>query len=184
MKLYPPWNREESDSEFFLNELESELHEAHKLHGKKVKFIARVSTSDDVAFELTDGSIAVVHLTYTKESSPNFPWFVLYPSFDNWYQEAVVQSFYDLIGLLEKPTTFEQKLIDLMVGHMSLSDFEFWVYDSNVLEGELGGKLYLELISIRFENKSEISDVLNDWFLNRVSAKGRDLREIAKSLAI
>jgi hypothetical protein len=61
-------------------ELARELPRRHVLAGIPVKAIGFRQDCDDVAFELLDGTcrIAVVHLTYTRESNPRWPHADLY----------------------------------------------------------------------------------------------------------
>jgi len=54
-------------------ELRRELTSRHRMCGQAWTAIARASASDDVLFLATDGQAAIVHLTWQKESSPNWP---------------------------------------------------------------------------------------------------------------
>ena len=66
--------------------LESELPEEHVLHGLKVRAVATRIDRDDVLFEI-EGSempLAVVHMTWRKETNPHWPHTRLFPSWNDW----------------------------------------------------------------------------------------------------
>jgi hypothetical protein len=76
--LEPWWNvtAEESDlAEAYERELRAELGAGHPLFGVRVAAIGKHDGSDDVLFELLDGSgrVAVVHLTWAQHPEP-VPW--------------------------------------------------------------------------------------------------------------
>ena len=64
-------------------ELATELPARHILKGVSVRAIARRLDNDDVLFELSghEKPLAVVHLSYRRESDRQLPWTVL---FDSW----------------------------------------------------------------------------------------------------
>ena len=57
-------------------ELERELSRDHPLHGLAVSPVAKCGHCDDVAYQLTDGTFVLVHLTWTRkeERSPSPRW--------------------------------------------------------------------------------------------------------------
>jgi hypothetical protein len=59
---------------------------------ESVKAIARRQDNDDVLFELTDGRVAVVHLTWSASPSsfPDFPWTTLYASIEEFAQKNMI----------------------------------------------------------------------------------------------
>ena len=66
-----------------VRELRREMCRGHVLHGVPVRPVARRQDCDDVLFELLDGTgrLAVVHLTYARETDPQWPETTL---FDRW----------------------------------------------------------------------------------------------------
>lgn len=178
MKLYPPWHDITNHEGFFERELERELHSTHFLYGKNSKAIAKFSPNDDVAFRLMDGSVAVVHLTYSVEKNSKYPSYSLHENIESWCQESVVNNFYDLIGLSGNESTFTLKIIDVFIGHVDIEVFEQWVYKNEDLETELGADIYLELLAFDFKNINSLADILNPWYINKTGGNSRDLREI------
>lgn len=63
-------------------ELRRELPASHALQGLHLRAIARRGARDDVLFERTDsdGTVYCVHLTWSVESDPTWPWTVAYAS--------------------------------------------------------------------------------------------------------
>jgi hypothetical protein len=55
-------------------ELYRELPTQHLLKGRQAKARARFGTTDDVAFDVEELGICVVHLTWRTETDPNHPW--------------------------------------------------------------------------------------------------------------
>ncbi len=54
-------------------ELARELSPGHVLRGRAYRAVARRDDRDDVAYEVTPGGLAVVHLTYRVETAPTWP---------------------------------------------------------------------------------------------------------------
>jgi|GEM_PF-1134855 len=79
----PPWQETSLDLE---EELYRECIKGHKLYGIKAKAVARRQDNDDVLYELVNGSgeYAVVHLTWNKEKTPDWPWSEIYKSYEDW----------------------------------------------------------------------------------------------------
>ena len=73
--------------------LQSEVPEKHVLHGLKVRAIATRIDRDDVLFEI-EGSgemcLAVVHMTWRKESDPRWPDTTLFQSWDDWVRNEML----------------------------------------------------------------------------------------------
>jgi hypothetical protein len=80
MALAPPWVPVTGSA--LRDELIRELCPDHVLHGVAVTPLARRGTRDDVLFQLDDGTgrVAVVHLTWSRETSPEWPWTTLFES--------------------------------------------------------------------------------------------------------
>jgi hypothetical protein len=72
------------DLVIFPRELAREVCPQHVLHGRKVVLIARCDGTDDVLFQLEDGSVAQVHLTWCRETDPRWPGTVVYPDLAAW----------------------------------------------------------------------------------------------------
>ena len=78
-----PWEAAAAGLE---GELAREVSAGHPLHNVKAISVGRRIDVDDVLFFLPEHSqpLAVVHLTWTKESSAKWPWTVFYSSVDDW----------------------------------------------------------------------------------------------------
>lgn len=65
-------------------ELRRELSPGHVLYGQNFQVLGRLRRSDDFLFQIKDGRVAQVHLTWTEESYPDWPVTKIYPSFFTW----------------------------------------------------------------------------------------------------
>jgi hypothetical protein len=67
-------------------ELLRELIPGHILYGLPVTPVARRQDRDDVLFKIVDGSdkVAVVHLTYNRETCHEYPRASVFRSMDDW----------------------------------------------------------------------------------------------------
>ena len=72
-------------------ELARELSEGHPLFGAPVAAIAKRSDSDDVLFQLRDGTgrVAEVHLTFQHPERPPWPRTRIFPSLEAWADERM-----------------------------------------------------------------------------------------------
>ncbi|MGB0907454.1 MAG: hypothetical protein ACPGVT_08170 [Maricaulaceae bacterium] len=72
------------------NELIRELCDTHCLHGQDLRPIARHQGRDDFLFARADDApdCYVVHLTWSKETSPNFPWTTAFKSYSDFTQNV------------------------------------------------------------------------------------------------
>ena len=72
--------------------LQSKVPEKHVLHGLKVRAIATRIDRDDVLFEIEGGEmhLAVVHMTWRKESDPRWPDTKLFHSWDDWVHNEML----------------------------------------------------------------------------------------------
>jgi hypothetical protein len=87
MTFVEPWRPVEKEkSEQFVAELRREMCPGHALYGLAVSTVAQRDDRDDFLFSLDDGSsrIAVVHLTFQKETSPEWPSTVIWPNVEAW----------------------------------------------------------------------------------------------------
>lgn len=85
MEIKHPYSKiSDTDKEFFLEELNREITDGHRLFGLEVTPIAKNVQNDDILFQLSDGRLAVVHLTWSgrKERDSNFPWSKVYDSLE------------------------------------------------------------------------------------------------------
>lgn len=73
-------------------ELRQESCDTHGLAGQSVTTIARRGDMDEVLFRLSDGRVAMGHLTWTqgKELDPRWPTTTLYASFEQWAEQHMV----------------------------------------------------------------------------------------------
>jgi hypothetical protein len=76
-------------SESFSAQLKTTLPEMHVLNGLKVTAVAARIDRDDVLFEVVGGEtpLAVVHMTWRKETDPRWPSTKLFRSWEHWVQE-------------------------------------------------------------------------------------------------
>jgi hypothetical protein len=69
-----PWERVDPDTAARLEaELQRELPPGHVLQDKTVSAVARRIDKDDVAYALSDGTWAIVHLTHQRENDVQWP---------------------------------------------------------------------------------------------------------------
>lgn len=85
MELRYPWVTLR-DPKGFEAQLSRELPPGHVLTGIPVQALAREDGSDDVLFDLLDGTgrVAVVHLTFSKNISPEWPRTEIFRSQQEW----------------------------------------------------------------------------------------------------
>jgi hypothetical protein len=55
-------------------ELRREVPRAHRLFGRDLQAVARRQDRDDVLFRSSDGGTFCVHLTWSVENDPKWPW--------------------------------------------------------------------------------------------------------------
>ena len=65
-------------------ELTRELPPDHVLTGERVRLLGRRIRRDDYLFELSDGRVAQVHLTWAVETDAFWPFTTIHSSFDEW----------------------------------------------------------------------------------------------------
>lgn len=90
--ILAPWKAIEASeerSELLSAELETGLPQKHVLHGLKVTAVAARVDRDDVLFEVVGSEmpLAVVHMTWRKETDPRWPSTKLFRSWEHWVQE-------------------------------------------------------------------------------------------------
>lgn len=81
------------------NELKQELSEHHPLSGKALLAVARSEANDDVLYlDEQSGQYWLVHLTWTKETSDQYPLIKMFSSLEDFavYCEATFQFYEDI----------------------------------------------------------------------------------------
>jgi hypothetical protein len=73
-------------------ELMSELSPNHSLYGVKARAVANRIDRDDVLFTIDSGRapLAVVHLTWRKESDPRWPSARLFATWEEWVHDEML----------------------------------------------------------------------------------------------
>jgi hypothetical protein len=93
MMWLEPWTPiERSEERAALQvELQVELCATHPLFGLSTRALARRHDQDDVLFELDDGRVAEVHLTWRggPEIDPRWPRTTIYASVANWAESEM-----------------------------------------------------------------------------------------------
>lgn len=87
-----PWI--EDNNIAFVEELRREIVENHVLSGVSLKTIARRLDRDDILFKLFElpNKYVEVHLTWTKETSKDYPRYIFYNSFEEWIRNRMIPS--------------------------------------------------------------------------------------------
>jgi hypothetical protein len=85
-----PWEEVE-DGDRLVDELTREMSPKHILNGVPAAALARKRHRDDFLFSLQDGTgrVASVHLTWSEESTPDFPWTSIYRDLRTWMREEM-----------------------------------------------------------------------------------------------
>ncbi len=89
----PPWWPVSSEHEAgTVAELHREMCSGHPLFGRSVQAVGRRQDCDDVLFYLgeTVPQFAVVHLTYARETRPEWPEMKLFDTLEAWVQECMI----------------------------------------------------------------------------------------------
>lgn len=81
-------------------QLGREVGPRHLLRGENATLIARRFDTDDALFQLADGQIAEVHLTWSRgqEPDPKWPRTVLFASINEWARDSLEQQHRDWVG--------------------------------------------------------------------------------------
>jgi hypothetical protein len=93
-----PWYPVEDGSRLEA-ELSRESPLTHPLYGQQTHAVARRTDNDDVLYYLPHGEVplAVVHLTWSVESNPNFPRTGFYSSLHEWVEACMKVDHADFI---------------------------------------------------------------------------------------
>jgi hypothetical protein len=96
LEILIPWriitDTSEKSAEVLTAELSSELVPKHVLYGLTESAVAARIDRDDVLFEIEgcDMALAVVHLTWQKESDPQWPTTRLFASWEQWVRDEML----------------------------------------------------------------------------------------------
>lgn len=90
----PPWYsvaEDPAEAAAMEHELRRELSAGHPLFCLPIRTIGRRQRTDDVLFMIDDGTgrVAEVHLTWTQNESPPWPFTTIYPSAEAWMADRV-----------------------------------------------------------------------------------------------
>jgi len=94
LEILQPWQiiSDSPNAERLNTELSAELSRSHLLYGLKANAVASRIDRDDVLFEIHGGSspLAVVHLSWRKESDPRWPTTTLFTSWEEWVRDDLL----------------------------------------------------------------------------------------------
>jgi hypothetical protein len=94
LEVLHPWQiiSDSSDAERFSAELFAELSPKHALYGLKTTAVAHRIDRDEVLFKIDGGNapLAVVHLTWRRESDPRWPTTTLFASWEEWVRDEMI----------------------------------------------------------------------------------------------
>jgi len=81
-------------------ELHREMPASHVLFGRSVQTVGRRQDCDDVLFYLGDSApqFAVVHLTYARETGPEWPSTTLFDSLEAWIKQCMIPDAEDFVS--------------------------------------------------------------------------------------
>ena len=90
MTLPGAWEVLSADqAESFVRELNTEIAPQHPLYGIVEHAIARSRRADDALFQISDGRVASVHLTWTQTlEQPPWPRHRIFESLDEWVRSV------------------------------------------------------------------------------------------------
>ena len=98
-----PWESISSErAAHFEQELAREVAPHHALFGRPIKAIAITRETDDVLFQLGDGTFAQVHLTYTShppETAAGYPRHRAFETLADWMLQRMIPEHVDRLGL-------------------------------------------------------------------------------------
>lgn len=94
-----PWKPLDDDERRvqLLSSLKKSLPLGHRLYGLKVRAIAVRLDQDDVLLEVEENEepLAVVHLTWQKESDPRWPRTKFFKGWEEWSRDEMLPSYQD-----------------------------------------------------------------------------------------
>ena len=101
LKWVKPWEPLEDSDEAkdLVEELQDEMPPQHILYGVPVIGLARRIDCDDVLFMSSDPSkpLALVHLTWHRETDPKWPSTTIYQSWQEWIEYCLLPAHHDYL---------------------------------------------------------------------------------------
>ncbi len=87
-----PWMPIGEGGAVFEKELRREVSRRHPLYRRAAAAIGRRVDNDDVLFEVEDGTrrCAVVHLTWRRERSAEWPWTTFFDDLESWRRDCMI----------------------------------------------------------------------------------------------
>jgi hypothetical protein len=103
IEILTPWRvledspENKNRAELLSARLASEVSLEHVLHGLKARAVATRIDRDDVLFEVEGGEmpLAVVHMTWRKETDPRWPRTKMFESWEQWVHDEMLPTHED-----------------------------------------------------------------------------------------
>jgi hypothetical protein len=97
VQMLLPWESLEGDEmrvNLFFTRLKDDLPSTHRLYGLRMRALAARVDRDDVLFEVEGGAgpLAVVHMTWQKETDPRWPRTKFFQSWSEWSRDEMLPS--------------------------------------------------------------------------------------------
>jgi hypothetical protein len=158
LALLEPWARV-TNARDLEAELARELVPGHRLHGRRLRAFAK-NDDGDVLF-VADTLVAVVHLTWAKETNPDAPAADLYPSLDEWAARQMTPDHRRLeqgeprsfAYTFRSPHSFEVMVMELLPDR---SKWEWIVRDSGYYGEYVWGKSGATRVRIFRDDDSDV----------------------------
>jgi hypothetical protein len=81
-----------------VHELRTEVSPGHPLHGANLRAIARSVQSGNTLFQLDDGRVCDVHLTWSRSAERNpWPQHRVFSTLDDWVREVMIPDHEDYV---------------------------------------------------------------------------------------
>ncbi len=100
-----PWKLIGDERKVLERELGREVCRRHPLYRQKAEAIGRRIDNDDVLFRLRDRRYAVVHLTWRRERSEDWPWTIFFDDLEGWRSECMVPDNQEYIRSLDQESS-------------------------------------------------------------------------------
>lgn len=171
--LSPWWYVDVEDTDFkatFEDQLIIEVPNDHLLYGLDVELIAR-GHGDDCLFKIKNSEqVASVHLTWRKSTERNpFPLTTVYQNFNEWYEKEYIDNLFSKLNIPMDLTYFEQVMLGYSLNFITKKYFESYIYQCDSKDLPLNDNEYLSLISADFDNKNQVIEILNSWYVKKFS---------------
>lgn len=101
----PDGSEGQNRAEKLLNELKGEIPSDHSLSGLTLKAVATRCNQDDVLFEIfgNEEKLAVVHLTWRKETDPRWPRTRVFSNWQHWVDAVMIPDHEDFFTCGDTP---------------------------------------------------------------------------------